>query len=189
MPGDRAKLRGTVLAEDRRHERFFRELLVHLGFNINKLTFRTAPSGRGDAKAWVRAQYPHEAGLLRRKIYQQLFLVAVRDGDNDGVTERKADLDDALRESGLNPRQKDERIATPVPTWSIETWMLALLGDHTVDESVSRKQDFEHRYPGREERQALRDAAQAWRDEADRIPPLPSLADGKSEMNRIDFAG
>lgn len=187
MPGDRAKLRGTVLAEDRRHERFFRELLVHLGFDKNRLTFRTAPSGRGDAKAWVRAQsqYPFEVRLLRQKNYQQLFLIAVRDGDNDGVAARKTDLDNALRENGLSPRQRDESIALPVPTRNIETWLLALLGDDTIDEITDRKQDFEHSYRG-EERRALQSAAQAWRDKADQVPSVPSLADSKSEMSRID---
>jgi hypothetical protein len=180
MASDRAKLRGTVLVEDRRTERFFRELLVRLGFDKRKFTFKPAPSGKGDAGAWVRAQYPFEVNVLRQKRHQQLCLVAVRDGDSAGVASKKADLDSAC------PRQEDERIAIPVPTWSIETWLLALLGDDTIDETASRKREFEDRYPGKEERQALRDAAQAWRSRADQVPSVPSLADGKTEMNRID---
>lgn len=189
MPGDRKQLRGTVLVEDRRTERFFRELLVRLGFDKRKLTFRTAPKGKGDAKAWVRAQsqYPYEVRLLRQKKYQRLSLVAVRDGDNDGLAKRKIDLDSALRDAGLDPRQEAERIATPVPTWSIETWLLALLGDDTIEETASRKQDFEHRYPGKAERAALHDAAEAWRSRVDQVPSVPSLADSKTEMSRIDI--
>ena len=114
--------------------------------------------------------------------------MAVRDGDSAGLTSRKTDLDGALRDAELDPRQEDERIATPVPTWSIETWILALLGDASVDETVSRKRDFERRYPEKQERQALGDAAQAWRSRADQFPSVPSLTDSKIEMSRIDFS-
>ena len=64
-------------------------------------------------------------------------------------------------------RKAAEMIATPVPTWSIETWLLALLGDDAVDETVSLKRHFEERYSGKAERQALLDAAQAWRARTD----------------------
>jgi hypothetical protein len=186
MPTDRKQLRGTVLAEDRRTERFFRELLDGLGFDKRKFNFKTAPSGKGDAGAWVRAQYPFEVRLLRQKRHQRLSLIGARDGDNTGVVSRKADLDSALGDAMLAPRQSNERIANPVPTWSIETCLLALLGDATIDETTSRKRDFEGRYPGKEERQALRDAAQAWLNKVDLFPFVPSLADGKTEMSRID---
>lgn len=181
MASDRKKLRGKVLAEGRRDERFFRVLLDHLGFRIGNVRFETAPRGRGDAKAWVRAQYAAQVELLRRKRHQRLFLLAVRDGDNVGFAVRKADLDNAA------PRRDDEPIAIPVPTWSIETWLLALLGDEGIEEDASRKLDFERCYPGKAERQALRDAARAWRDKANGVPSLPSLADGNTELTRIDL--
>jgi hypothetical protein len=189
MPSDRKQLRGTVLAEDPRTERFFRALLVHLGFDKHKLRFRTAPQGRGDAKVWIRAQsqYPFEVKLLRQK-KQQLFLVAVMDGDNEGVTAGKQHLDAALSNTMQGVRQKGESIATPVPTWSIETWLLALLGDENLDETVKTKLDFQNRFPGKKERRAVQDAAEQWRNRAARVPTVPSLADGKIEMRRIDPA-
>jgi hypothetical protein len=187
MPNDRSQIRGTILVEDRRTERFFRELLVELGFDKRKITFKTAPSGQGDAGAWVRAQYPAEVNLLRRKSYQRLFLLVARDGDNDGLARRKADLDHALREGVLDARQDGERIVTPVPTWSIDTWLLALLDNAAIDETESRKIDFENRYPGKREGQALRDAARAWHSRADQISSVPSLADSKTEVNRMDL--
>lgn len=190
MAIDRKQLRGTILSEDRRTESFFRELLVHLGFDKRRLTFLTAPEGKGDACAWVRSQsqYPAEVKLLRQKRHQQLFLVAVCDGDRGGVTKRRTALTDALSEAGLNPRQQDEHIAAPVPTWSIETWLLAVLGDDTVDESESQKREFEKRYPEKERGRDLRRAAQAWRYRADQIPSVPSLKDGRIELTRIDFS-
>ena len=189
MPNDRKQFRGTVLSEDPRTESFFRKLLVHLDFEQKKLLFRTAPKGQGAASAWIRAQYPLEVKLLRKKRHQLgLFLIAVCDGDSDGLAHRKAGLGAALRAAGLAHRRKNERIATPVPTWSIETWLLALLGDDTVDENESQKRAFERRYPGELEGRALRDAAQAWRRRADQVPSVPSLADGKTEVERIDRA-
>lgn len=184
MTSSRAQLRGVLIVEDKRTERFFRELLEQLGFDKHKFRIIPLINGRGDARAWVRERYVSEVKLLRQKRYQRLCLIAVRDGDNVGVASRKADLDSALREAGLDPRQPDERIATPVPTWSIETWLLALLGDTTVDETISRKHDF--RYTGKQEGQALRDAAQAWRSRVDHVPSVQSLADGNAEMSRLD---
>ena len=189
MPTERRQLRGTVLVEDSRTERFFRELLVHLGFERQKLYFRPAPKGKGDTKAWIRAQsqYPSEVQKLRQKKLQQVFLITVMDGDNADPVRRKAELDSCLHDQGMGPRQANERSAIPVPTWSIETWLLALLGE-SVDEATSKKRDFERRYPGKEERSALRDAAQAWRDRAGGIPSVSSLADSRIEMRRIDVS-
>ena len=181
MPSDRRQLRGTVLVEDRRTERFFRNLLDCLGFDKRKFIFRPAPAGKGDAGVWVGAQYTAEVEILRKKRDQRhLALVAVRDGDNNGFVLEKAGLDSFVK------RKPDELIATPVPTWSIETWLLALLGDDTIDETGSQKQEFEKRYPGKAERQALREAAQAWRARTGQVPSVPSLSDGRAEMNRID---
>jgi len=187
MPSDRKKLRGLILTEDRRTQRFFNSLLIDLGFDRNRLRFLTAPSGKGNAALWVRSQYPHEVRRLRSKNYQQgLFLITVRDGDNVGLKVRKADLDQALREVGLGGRSSKERIATPVPTWSIETWLLALLGDNDVDELSTRKETFENRYrQNDEESEALLDAAQAWRHKR-KDSSLPSLSDSKSEMKKLD---
>jgi hypothetical protein len=109
------------------------------------------------------------------------------DGDNADPVQRKAELDICLQDQGMNPRQVDERIAIPVPTWSIETWLLALLGE-SVDEATSQKREFERRYPSKEERTGVRDAAQAWRVRASGIPSVPSLADSRIEMRRIDVS-
>jgi hypothetical protein len=70
---------------------------------------------------------------------------------------------------------------------SIETWLLALLGE-SVNEATSQKREFERRYPGKEERSALRDAAQAWLVRAGGIASIPSLADSIIEMRRIDVS-
>jgi len=124
-------------------------------------------------------------------------LIAVRDGDNIGLLSRKADLDRALGEAGLNRRETSELIVNLVPTWSIETWLLALLGVGSVDETSSQKAAFERNYGGNKESQALRDAAIAWDDLRRRVAAMrresgahlsssvPSLADSRIEMRRI----
>lgn len=185
MANERTHLRGAVLTEDRRTERFIRALLEKLGFNKSNFRFLTAPAGEGDACAWVRLQYPSEVRLMRRKRYQRLALIAVRDGDNQGILHRKSEMDKELGQAGLRPRQKNELIVLPVPTWSIETWLLGLPGVDQIDEMDDKKREFEKRCPGKDEGECIRSAAAEWPVMADRYPSVPSLADSKTELQRI----
>jgi len=185
MSSERQKLRGLVLAEDKRTERFFRELLDALGFKTRSFRFETAPLGQGAAEAWVARRYPDEVKVLRSKNYQQgLRLIAVRDGDDVGVDNRKQQLDQALESADLVVRQADEGIATPVPTRNIETWLLALLGDANLDETTDYKHHFENEHCTHE-RSVLRNAAAAW-NSIDNTS-LHSLRDGKTEMEGLDL--
>jgi len=183
MASDRAKMRGTVLVEDRRSERFLKGLLDHLGFQRSRLDFQIAPAGQGAANVWVIKRFPAEVALLRKK-RQALFLIAMVDGDNVGVNGRKAEFDTALREAGFEARQSGEKIATPIPTWSIETWLLALLGDDETDESKSGKLAFENEYR-RNEREALRSSVTGWHGRCAVAVRVPSLMDGKAEIERV----
>lgn len=81
----------------------------------------------------MREQFPDELQELRRG-HVDRALIAMLDGDRLGPARRKAQLDGAYRDRGLEPRSKAERAAVFVPTWSIETW-LAYLDGVTVDES------------------------------------------------------
>ena len=111
-------------------------------------------------------------------------MIAVRDGDGVGVVARKQQLDKSLRKDGQKARSTGEGIATPVPTRNIETWLLALLGEDDVNEADKKlKRRFERAYADRE-KQAHWDAAAAW-TEIDETS-LPSLRDGKVEMERLD---
>ena len=184
MSSEREKLRGVVLAEDKRTERFFRELLDVLGFKKRSFRFETAPPGQGSAEAWVANRFPDEVRVLRSKRFQQsLRLIAVRDGDGNAVVRRKQQLDAALQRADLLVRQADEGIATPVPTRNIETWLLALLGTDPIDETTDYKHRFVNEH-GTCEKRALRDAAAAWNSVDD--TSLHSLLDGKTEIERLD---
>lgn len=192
MPGDRKGIQGIVLVEDPRSERFVRHLLDRLGFDVRKVRFERAPSGRGAAECWVLARYPREVRYLRSR--QPLrFLLAIRDGDAVGVARRKQQLDHALAEAGLAARAAGEHIATPVPAWAIENWLFDLLDRKGVNEDrrpsgnegPTWKELFDREFAGAE-RSALRRAAEAWANGPPARPELPSLADGRAELTRID---
>lgn len=183
MMSRRKDLRVTVLSEDARTEGFIRALLISLGFHARRMTFDTAPSGQGAAEAWVLRRYLGEVRELRRRGYQKaLRLIAVRDGDRFGLAARKLQMEQELKTAGLVPRGPDDAIAVLIPTWSIETWLLALLGETGVHESTSLKTAFEGRKT--REREDVRAAAEAWRSGAG--SQLPSLVDGRVELERID---
>ena len=184
MPTERRQLRGVVLTEDKRTERFFRHLLETLGFKARNFEFQSAPKGSGAGEAWVRMRYPKEVKALRSQSYQRgRRLIAALDGDTVGTTARKRDLDRALEDQELGVRQPADRIATPVPTRNIETWLLCLLGEPDLDEINDYKRAFETKCSGRE-KSAIREAVSAWRQMSETA--LPSLLDGKEEMQRLD---
>ncbi len=188
MTAERRRMRGVVLVEDKRSERFCRHLLRSLGYETRQFTFDIAPSGMGAAETWVRKRYLGEVRALRSRSYQQdCCLIAVRDGDRAGVTRRKAELDGDLDSAGMDRRGGGERIATPVPTWSIETWLFDLLGEPDIDETIPYKIVFDQRYGG-DERNTLRRAAKAWvyPKTSERRPALPSMGDGRREFDRVD---
>lgn len=184
MNSERRQLRGVVLAEDKRTERFFRELLRVLGFDSRSFRFDTAPSGRGAADAWVARRYPEEMKVLRSKSFQKgLRLIAVRDGDALGPDRRKEQLDESLRRASMDIRSEDDKVATPVPTRNIESWLLFLLTQEDVEETEDYKREFESRYRGYE-RTAIREAAAAWKTIGEGSPC--SVQDGNSEMLRVE---
>jgi len=182
MSSERRKLRGLVLAEDKRTERFFRKLLKQLGFG--RFNFDTAQKGKGSGEAWVARRYPGEVKVMRTKNFQQsLRLITVRDEDGVGIDTRKQQLDQALQGAGLAVRKANEKIATPVPARNIETWLLALLGIADLNETEDYKRLFENEHSSEESSVGQR-AASAWNDFDDTA--LPSLRDGKAEIQRID---
>ncbi|MCK5798940.1 MAG: hypothetical protein KAI47_17230, partial [Deltaproteobacteria bacterium] len=82
---------------------------------------------------------------------------------------------------GLATRDAQEPITLWVPTWSIETWVLALLGLEGIEETEKTKTKFREGFP--DVRDALRQAAEAWTSEKGNH--LNSLVDGRVELKRI----
>jgi len=182
MASDRVKLSVTVLVEHSRTRSFMRELLKSLGFHPRKVRFQTAPSGEGSAERWVVKRYPPEVQVLRTKKHlTSMRLIAVRDGDKDGLVVRKAGFDLELEAQGKERLQPAEKIALLVPTWSIETWLLALLGEDDIEESKTLKTRFDRRASSK--KKDIRAAAIEWPTELG--SGLSSLTDGRGELQRI----
>lgn len=188
---DRSKMRIEYRAEDVRTERFLRRLLEQLGYHPRKIRGTIAPKGQGAAERWVLRQYPDQVRRLRSKGSEAVGLIAVRDADGTPLASRKAEFDDALREAEMAPRGSEERIALPVPAWSIENWLLVLLGHEDVDETKAAPsgQSYKNRFGekhGGNEGDAAKRAALAWRAAEDKAHWLPSMRDGHAEIQRLD---
>ncbi|MCK5688221.1 hypothetical protein KAI87_03070 [Myxococcota bacterium] len=185
MRKKRSDLRGTILTEDKRSERFIRSLLVELGFKKKNFTFFASPKGQGAAEAWVLNIYAEEVKKYRSKNYQgNICLLAVRDGDKPGFDARKKAFDQKLQEENLNKRADDEAIANLVPTWSIETWLLALLDEKNVAEKESQKENFTDRF-SRKETAEIKNAVKKWKDFVTTEVAPSSLKDGHLEMQKL----
>jgi hypothetical protein len=173
-----------LLCEDPRTDRFLRKLCK--GFNVWVLESEIAPDGRGDASVWVRRRYASSVARLRSRRHQRnLGLIIAIDGDNKGVSERKAELAAELAAMRVPPSADDEPIAIFVPTWSVETWLALLCGAENVTETEPLKnhRDFKNLWEdGTTEAKTISSAVEAWKGD---ITPLPSLADGYAEATRV----
>ncbi len=172
------RLRCRVVCEGRRDERFFRELL---GQRLKRrdIDFKVAPAGDGSASAWVVAQYPqHVRTFIRSRPSENVALAIVVDGDQLGVAAREVELAASLALAGESPRSATERIALCIPTWHIETWLLALDGLSGLSESVKLKEQFEALNP-------QPDLASLAVRFFTLTPALPSIVHARTELQRV----
>lgn len=132
-------MRIVLLCEDTQHETFGRRFLKKMGWSNHQVRVLKAPGGRGSAEQFVRKRFPEELeGHRRRRNRVSVALMVMLDGDNRGVDQRIAELDDACRQCNVSCRDAGEHVLVFVPTWRIETW-LAYLGGESVDE---KKRDY-----------------------------------------------
>lgn len=158
----------VLLAEDQTHQVFFRRFLREMGVQTRRIRTIRPPHGDGAGDQHVREQFPERVKWLRSRSYQtNLGLLVVIDGDELDVRTRKQELDDALLDDGLRPRDDDDPIAIVVPNRNIETWIHSLRG-HEVDETTNYKSTVNL---GR---------ARNCRDEADTFVELYRLPDEQS---------
>lgn len=181
----RAKIRVHILCEDQKTEHFVRKVCEGLGHS--PVRTQTAPKGQGSGEAWVKKRYPNEVRLLRSYGQENVGLAVLIDGDDKGVAARKRELAEALESAGVAPRREGERIATCVPTWSIETWIAFLCGLDGVNEATRYKEDAAFKAAERSGAVTPTKAADAYLkgplpNEAERVP---SLADGRAEIARL----
>lgn len=127
----------VLLCEDRQQESFARRFLEKAGWPTRRLRVEIAPSGGGAAEQFVRERFPTELAAYRVNRHRVAQgLVVLVDGDRTGVAGRLEELNCACEAQGIEPRQKDDRVAIVVPTWNVETW-LAYLEGSDVDEQRS----------------------------------------------------
>ena len=141
-----------------------------------------APAGAISAEQFVREQFVRELQEYRgRRNTVACALAVMIDGDNAGVGQRRAALDDACREAGIEPRQSGESVAVFVPTWNIKTW-LAYLNGVNVDEGRRNCP----RLARERECRAQVDTLVGMRRQHDLRPPVPpSLAAASTEYRRL----
>ena len=71
---------------------------------------------------------------MRSKSTENVGLIVIIDGDDQGVDGRKRSLSRACADRGVTPPGDGDRVLVCVPTWNIETWLAFLQGE-TVDET------------------------------------------------------
>jgi hypothetical protein len=165
----------AVCCEDLQQRCFIHRYLTRKGLNARRIRFLQCPAG--DAKQFVRRNHVVEVRAMRARQHLRAGVISMLDADNVMVEDRKDELDRALQQAGLEPRQGSERVAVLVPRRNIETWIHALLGE-TVDETTTYP-----RFRGRES--SCQEAVDRFvrRCPNDMGPgDLPSLLDGCREL-------
>ena len=174
-------VRIVLLCEDTQHETFGRRFLKRMGWSNHQLRVLKAPGGGGSAEQFVRERFPEELEEHRRRRSRvSVALIAVLDGDDRGVDQRVAELDDACRQRNIPCRDPGEHVLVFVPTWRIETW-LAYLGGETVDEE---KRDYPRLPRPRDCQPHVDRLAEMCRSDGLREPAPPSLVVACAEYRR-----
>ena len=185
MGGVTRNVQIVLLCEDTQHEAFVRRFLNGMGWSTRRLRVERAPCGRGSAEQFVRARFPNELAEYRRRAHVTQSLIVIVDGDNRGVVERCAELDEACRENEVQVRQPGERVLVLVPTWNVETW-IAYLDGQTVDEM---RPDYPRLQRPRQCQQHVVTLAEMCRGDGLRAPSPPSLEAACAEYQRLPANG
>ena len=171
----------VLLYEDKQHGAFMRRFFAEMGWR-QPIRERMAPEGAVSAEQFVREQFVRELREYRgRRNNVACALAVMIDGDNAGVGQRRAALDDACREAGIEPRQSGESVAVFVPTWNIETWIAYLNGDN-VDEG---RRNYPRLPREKECRAQVDNLIGMCRRHNLRPPAPPSLAAVSTEYRRL----
>lgn len=134
-----------------------------------------------DAEQFVREHFPEQLEEHRRRRNRvSVALIVMVDGDDRGVDQRIAGLDDACRQRNIPSREPSENVLVLVPTWRIETW-LAYLGGETVDEE---KRDYPRLPRPRDCQPHVDRLADMCRSDALRKPAPSSLVAACTEYRR-----
>jgi hypothetical protein len=113
--------------------------------------------------------------------------IAVIDADNFTLPERLAQLDQKLREDGVELIRMDvEQVARLIPRRNIETWILCL-------NAVGVNEETDYKRTRNDWTELIRPAAETlytWARPNTQVPDncIPSLQHGVAELRRLDFS-
>ncbi len=175
-----------ILVEDSQQETFIRSLLKIKGFGNRQIRCKKSPSGRGSAEQYVRENYSTEVKSYRaRCTYQRQGLIVMIDADIQDVRKHFEELDEVLKQHGLEVRKPEETIAIFIPRMNVETWILFLRGDN-VDEIT----DYTGRFHGtcgcyNEARAMITGCRDGFNKDGEKREAIPSLRDACPELARI----
>jgi hypothetical protein len=144
----------VILAEDMRQARLVRAYLRarHPNLHRKQIHDTEMANGRCSGEQWVREHYLEQvlAQLIRRARKPNVskpekWLIVVIDADKSTVQERLNELrrllDESKDERVRKCRVEVENIARLVPKWSIETWILNLIGETTDEDTPYKRQN------------------------------------------------
>jgi hypothetical protein len=178
------RLRPTLLCEDRAQERLLRPVLERFGRNKVRVVI-AKDRALGAGVAWVLAQVPDEARVLRQRHQESVGLFIAIDGDAEGAVGRRRQVDDALAQAGAPRLSEDEKIAVLVPCRAIETWLLWLSGRRDLDEEQPFKHAWERELAAC--RVSFEAAARVFAEgpSTDEGQVLPALAQARTDLARV----
>lgn len=174
------RLRCWLLCEDVEQERLFRPILERHFHRVY-----VEPRKLHGGASFVLQQAGRLAEYIRRYHQEAVGLLVAIDGDSSGQQRR---IEEIRAAAGLSGAAWEERIATCIPTRSVETWEMWLCGKREVDEQTSYKQIFQREV----ERGTMssRQAVEAWfaatsQELKAEETRLPALAHGRRELDRL----
>ena len=173
-----------VLAEDalKTQHRFIRAYLRKRGFAERQIRDIPVPMGETAGIQFVFEQLVVEVKNLRKVPYSRALIVVV-DGDKHTFEQRKAELDQKLRQAGISVRLPAEQIAFVVPCRNIETWVWHFEGNE-ADESTNYKKS--HVKPNHDLSLAKsRFAEFCISGKTSKLSALPALEDAREELKRV----
>ncbi|MDR3698370.1 MAG: hypothetical protein P4L56_01965 [Candidatus Sulfopaludibacter sp.] len=171
-----------LLVEDQTTESLLRRYLQRLGDDNRNIRVRRIQDGRGSGEQFVRERYASEVRVLRTSHTKACLIVSI-DADTKTTSERRQQLERALRDAEEPAREARERILNLVPKRNIETWILCL-------NSAADDETTDYRHDSRVDPKSIRSAAQAlyaWTRPNALIPDIcvASLTECLPEFDRI----
>lgn len=180
------RVRGVILCEDRRQSNLVRRYLKKAGLARNAREFRDKPSPSGDAKNFIRQEYPKEIKeLISKEDQRDLVLIVVIDADTHTVKDRFAWLHAKLENGELKAKSQQNRIFVLVPKRNVETWIWFLNGNN-VNETDDYKRNVKTKHCTHAVEELVELRKRGW-SFSEGTPS--SLIAGCAELKRIETSG